>query len=260
MLPTHAVQLRSQPCHVGCPYSGCGVPAAGSHLLGLVLETPGVGLWDKGLTLTNKKNSVSPSCRKKTRHNADPLPRRSWAPSKNPASYATFPSSPRKVWGFKLYLADVGYSIAVRCTLDKNSCNRISSCLPRRWGDVGRFLSLLGSQHCDVCCLLPTVMCPIKAKRGLLSIERSTWHIWSTCWHQLLFKGSVNSSSLFYPIFHSETQQGAFGRPWNKTARAVILFRVRLKLSPPLLPPSPPFHSQSLSIQVWPTTGAPCLD
>lgn len=120
---------------------------------------------------------------------------------------------------------------AARCTPGKNSCDRISFCWPRGLGDVGRFLSLLGSQKGNVCCLLPTVMCPIKPKRGLLSIERSTWHIWSTCWHQLLFKGSVNSSSLFYPIFHSQTQQGAFGRPWNKTARAVILFRVRLKLS-----------------------------
>lgn len=167
--------------------------------------------------------------------------------------------SSRKVGFLKLYLADVGYSTAARCTPDKNSCNHISFCWPCRPGDVGRFLSLLGSQQGNICCLLPTVMCPIKPKRGLLAIERSTWHIWSTCWHQLLFKGSVHSSSLFYPIFHSETQQGAFGRPWNKTARAVILFRVRLKLLLPLLPPSP-FHSQSLSIQVWPTTGAPCLD
>lgn len=112
--------------------------------------------------------------------------------------------------------------------------------------------SAQGSQKRNVCCLLPTVMCPVKAKRGLPSIERSTWHIWSTCWHQLLFKGAVNSSPFFYPILHSETQQGAFGRPWNKAARAVILFRMRLllPLSPVLLPPFPPLLS---CLQVWPS-------
>lgn len=209
-------------------------------------------LWDLSPWETNFKNFTPCSPRKEM---ATEEPSTQWEPSKPHHP----PASCRKGVFLKLYVTDVGYSTAARCTLGKNSCDHISFCWPRGLGDVGRFLSLLGSQQGNVCCLLPTVMCPIKPKRGLLSIERSTWHIWSTCWHQLLFKGSVNSSSLFYPIFHSETQQGAFGRPWNKTARAVILFRVRLKLSLPFHPPSP-FHSQSLSIQVWPTTGAPCLD
>lgn len=43
-LSNRVVQLRSQPCHTRCPYDGCGVPAASSHLSGLVLKTPGGGL------------------------------------------------------------------------------------------------------------------------------------------------------------------------------------------------------------------------
>lgn len=53
---------------------------------------------------------------------------------------------------------------------DKNSCNHIPPvCLVG--GEMWEDFSLLGSQRCNVCCLLPTVMCPIKAKRGLLCIE-----------------------------------------------------------------------------------------
>lgn len=129
-------------------------------------------------TLRNKpKNSIPHSSRKEMVTHHRPIATEEPSTQLEPSKPGHLPISSRKGAFLKLYLADVGYSTAARGTPDKNSCNHISFCWPHRSGDVGRFLSLLGSQQGNVCCLLPTVMCPIKPKRGLLSIERSTWHI-----------------------------------------------------------------------------------